>query len=248
MSYSVKLDVYEGPLELLLELVSKERVDPADVSISTITDEYLHAVAGMGDLDLDLATNFLVLAATLLELKSLKLLPARTAADDDLAALLEERDHLLHRLIEYSTFKKISVALAETFAANEQYFCRTAEVPKELLGCPPDPLEGLSAGALAAAARRVLQPKPAPAVDVTHVTRITISVGDAVEMLLRQIEESETTTFRTLCGEVTSRIEVIVRFLALLQMYKDGAVELQQSGPFGEIVVHSRQPLPGRLR
>lgn len=243
MSYSVKLDIYEGPLELLLELVSKERVDPADVSISTITDEYLQVVAAMGDIDLDLATNFLVLAATLLELKSLKLLPSRAAGGEDLAALLEERDHLVHRLIEYSTFKQIAGILTETFAENEGYFCRYAEIPQELLAPSPDPLEGLSAEMLGAAARRLLSPQPAPTVDVSHVTPIKISISDAVAMLLRQIEESDSVSFRTLCRQVSSRIEVIVRFLALLQMYKDQSVELEQQGPFSEIVVRRRRPI-----
>lgn len=243
MSYSVKLDVYEGPLELLLELVSRERVDPADVSISTITDEYLRAVSGLGQLDLDLATNFLVLAATLLELKSLKLLPSRAALDEDVAALLEERDHLIHRLIEYSTFKEVASLLTDAFAANENYFHRTADIPKELLPPDPDPLEGLSPDLLAGAARRVLAPRPAASVDVTHLTPITISVEEAVSFLLAKVEKSSAVTFRDLCREATSRIEVIVRFLALLEMFKDQSIELEQNDPFDEIVVRRRRPL-----
>lgn len=247
MSYSVKLDVYEGPLELLLDLVSKERLDPADVSISTITDEYLRVVAEMGELDLEVATHFLVLAATLLELKSFKLLPSRGAADEDFAALLEERDHLVHRLIEYATFKSVASFLTEAFAANEGYFVRTADIPKELVGPAPDPLEGLSGEMLNSAARRALMPKPSPTVDVSHVTPIRISISDAVSMLLRQIDRTGKVTFRALCEEVSTRIEVIVRFLALLQMFKDQSVELEQDAPFGEIVVRRRQPIPETL-
>jgi segregation and condensation protein A len=242
MTLSVKQDAYEGPLELLLELVSKERLDPADVSISQITDEYLQVVASMGEIDLDLATHFLVLAATLLELKSYKLLPVKEGSDGELTALLEERDHLVHRLIEYATFKQVAGLLSGRFALNEGYFCRTADVPKELIAPDPDPLEGLSAEMLAAAARRALQAKPAPSVDVAHLTPITVSVADAVGMLRRRIEESETVTFRALCRDAASRIEVIVRFLALLEMFKDQSVELDQDGPLGEIVVRHRRP------
>lgn len=244
MSYSIKLDVYEGPLELLLELVLKERVDPAEVSISTITDEYLQVVSSMGEIDLDLATNFLVLAATLLELKSYKLLPSRASAAEDISALLEERDHLVHRLIEYSTFKQVAASLMDALAGNENYFCRVSDVPPDLISRAPDPLEGLSAEMLFGTARRVLEPKSDPSVDVTHVTPVTMSIGEAVIMLQRQIQASETATFRTLCRETTSRIEIIVRFLALLQMFKDESVDLEQIGPFGEIVVRHRQPLP----
>lgn len=242
MTYSVKLPVYEGPLELLLELISKERVDPAEVSISTITDEYLRAVASMGNLDLDLATKFLVLAATLLELKSLKLLPGKTAADEDVAALLEERDHLVHRLIEYSTFKGVAAVLAEAFAANGNYFYRCAQLPEELREPPPDPVGPISAASLAAAARRALSFKPAPVVDTGHVTPITISTAEAVAILVRQIESAGTITFGELCRVAASRVEIVVRFLALLEMHKDQSIELEQEAPFGEILVRHRRP------
>jgi len=244
MTYPVKLENYEGPLELLLELVSKERMDVADVSISVITAEYLRVVSSMGELDLDVATSFLILAATLLELKSFKLLPSRAPGDPDLAALLEERDHLVHRLIEYSTFKQVAELLKSQLAANADFFVRKADVPKELLGPPPDMLEGLSTLMLARSAAKALAPKPNPSVDVTHVTPITVSIGETVAMLVRQIEESGIATFKSLCKSASGRIHVIVRFLALLQMFKDETVELEQKSPFDEIVVRWRRPLP----
>ncbi|MGI8427519.1 MAG: segregation and condensation protein A [Actinomycetota bacterium] len=244
MTYAVKIENYEGPLELLLELVSKERMDVADVSISVITGEYLRVVSGMGELDLDVATSFLILAATLLELKSFKLLPSRPAGDPELAALLEERDHLVHRLIEYSTFKQVAQLFRDRLTKNAGFFIRKADLPKELLGPPPDMLEGLSIDMLGRAAARALTPKPDPTVDVTHVTPITVSIGETVAMLVRQIEQSGVATFKALCRSATGRIHVIVRFLALLEMFKDQKVELEQRNPFDEIVVRWRQPLP----
>jgi len=131
VSFPVHQDVFEGPLDLLLQLVSKERVDVAEVNIATITDDFLRAIEALGSLDLDAASSFLVLAATLLELKSLKLLP-REEADPETAALLEERDRLLQRLVEYATFKGASEALGWALEANEGYFTRTGGVPDEL--------------------------------------------------------------------------------------------------------------------
>ncbi|MGH7425429.1 MAG: segregation and condensation protein A, partial [Candidatus Methylomirabilales bacterium] len=124
MSFPVRLEVFEGPLGLLLHLISRQRLDVAEVSISTITDEYLKAIGELPEMDLEAATAFLVLAATLLELKSLKLLPVACPADPELAALLEERDLLLHRLIEYSAFKRAAGALAELLDENDGYHPR----------------------------------------------------------------------------------------------------------------------------
>lgn len=248
MSYAVRLEVFEGPLDLLLHLVSKERVDVADVSISTITDEYLRAVKQMDEVDLDVASSFLVLAATLLELKSLKLLPRRQEVDPELAALLEERDHLLHRLIEYSTFKQAADAISVLIAANAGHFVRVADLPDELVPRVPDIFEGLTVEKLAAAAAKVLSPKPTVIVDTSHVTPIRVSVREMVDMLADQIQSKRATSFTELCRDVRERIEVIVRFLALLELYKSQSVDLEQQVPFEEIVVRWRQPNIGGQR
>ena len=248
MSYAVRLEVFEGPLDLLLHLVSKERVDVADVSISTITDEYLRAVKEMGEIDLNVASSFLVLAATLLELKSMKLLPKRLDIDPDLAALLEERDHLLHRLIEYATFKQAADVFNQRLVANEGYFVRVADLPTELLPKLPDIFEGLTAETLAAAAARVLAPKPLTIVDTSHVTEIRVSVREMVDMLAEQIQTRRSTSFTELCRDIKERIEVIVRFLALLELFKSQSVDLEQVNPFDDIVIRWRQPNTGGER
>lgn len=243
MTYAVKLDVFEGPLDLLLHLVSKERVNVADVSISSITDEYLRAVKAMGEIDLNLASSFLVMVATLLELKSLKLLPGRVGDDPELAALLEERDHLLHRLIEYATFKEVALQFIDWFGENEGYHPRTAGLPEELVPALPDIFVGLTADKLAVAAAKALAVKPTVSVDAAHITPIRVSVGEIVELLIEEIRLKGRTSFRALCGQAKERLEVIVRFLALLELFKNQSVDLEQKAPFDEIVVRWREPI-----
>lgn len=242
MTYAVRLDVFEGPLDLLLNLVSKERVDVADISISSITDEYLHAVRQLGEIELDAASSFLVLAATLLELKSLKLLPKSSTIDPELAALLEERDHLIHRLIEYSTFKSAAEQLTRMFVGNEGYFSRVADLPEELQPSLPDIFEGLTGAKVAAAAAIALAPRVLERVDISHVTPIRVSVREMVDMLAEEISESGTTSFRRLCMKAAGRIDVIVRFLALLELFKLQSIELEQSKPFEDITIRWRRP------
>lgn len=241
MTYEVRLEVFEGPLDLLLHLVSKERVDVAEVSISTITDEYLRTLKKLEEIDIDVASSFLVLAATLLELKSLKLLPGRLGDDPELAALLEERDHLLHRLIEYSTFKRAAYVVAEGLLAGRGYFPRVADVPEELIASTPDLLEGVGLEEIAAAARRALAPRVSAPVDTSFIAPIRVNVREMIDLLQRQVRARGTTSFGELCREVKTRIEVIVRFLALLELFRLESIELEQPKPFEEIVVRWRE-------
>lgn len=245
MSHAVRLDVFEGPLDLLLHLVSKERVDVAEISISTITDEYLRTLKKMDEFDLETVSSFLLLAATLLELKSLKLLPGGYEDDPELAALLEERDHLIHRLIEYSTFKKVAGVISDGLAQGRGYFPRIADIPEEFLHKAPDLLEGVKVETLMTAASRMFAPRATPAVDVSFIAPIRVSVRETIDLLQEQIRTKRTTSFRDLCNEVSSRIEVIVRFLALLELFRTESVDIEQPQPFDEIVVRWRQPRVG---
>lgn len=242
MTYAVKLDVFEGPLDLLLHLVTKERVDVAEVSISAITDEYLKAVRAMEEIDLEAASSFLVLAATLLELKTIKLLPRRSIQDPELLALLEERDHLVHRLIEYSTFKKVSEALKGMFDSSQGYHSRFSDIPEELVGKAPDLLEGVTIDKLRDLAFQALAPRSEVHIDTSYVAPIRVSVREMIDELAERVRDKRTTSFKELCREVTGRIQVIVRFLALLELYKTQSIDIEQTQPFGEIVVRWRQP------
>lgn len=246
MSYAVKLDVFEGPLDLLLQLVSKERLDVADVSISTITEEYLRAVQELEEIDLDIASRFLILAATLLELKSIKLLPRKAVDDPELAALLEERDHLLHRLIELATFKNAGAVLATQLEAGEGYYTRVADLPPELIPATPDILHGLTVEKLASAAGKAFEPKPLSLVDTSHLTPITISVREMVDLLAELISSRSKISFSELTRQSANKLEVVLRFLALLELFKSQSVDLEQTRPFEEIVIRWRQPRVGR--
>ncbi|HEX2054786.1 MAG TPA: segregation/condensation protein A [Actinomycetota bacterium] len=244
MTYAVKLDVFEGPLDLLLHLVSKERLNVADISISEVTDEYLRASAAMGEVDLETASGFLVLAATLLELKSLKLLPSRTTVDPELKLLLEERDRLLHRLVVYATFKTAASRLGSSLSENSGFHSRSAELPEELAPAAPDVLRNLTPEQLARAAARALTPPEPPKVDISHVTRVTVSLDEMVQRLKARLEREQLSSFRQLCSTARARIEVVTALLAILELFKSQSVELEQDQPFGEISVAWRQTAP----
>lgn len=237
MTYAVKLDVYEGPLDLLLQLVSKERVNVADICIADVTEEFLRAMDQMGEVDLETASSFLVLAATLLELKSLKLLPDRNPADPDIKLLLEERDRLLHRLIVYSSFKEAAANLSLLFNDNAGFHSRIADLPAELIPSAPDLFQGLTPQMLASAAAAALTPAEKPEVDTSHLTPIKVSLPEMVERLRTQIRMAGNSSFRRLCLGASARIEVVVSFLAVLELFKAEVVDLEQIQPFGDIGV-----------
>jgi segregation and condensation protein A len=252
MSFPVHLDVFEGPLDLLLQLVSKDRVDVTEVSICTITDDYLRAIEALGTIELESASSFLVLAATLLELKSARLLP-REEADPETAALLEERDHLLQRLVEYATFKGAAAALSALLEANEGMFNRTGGLPDELRPALPDLLRGVSLDDFLAIARRAFAPRvdPGPGqsiLDTPYIAPIRVSVGEMIELLIDELRRRPATSFRDLCGTGASRLDVVIRFLAVLELVRQSSVEVEQPGPFGEITIRWRQPRLGSER
>lgn len=235
MSYAVKLDVYEGPLDLLLQLISKERLDVADISIASVTEEYLRAVRDMGEVDLETASSFLVLAATLLELKSLKLLPKRSTEDPEIKLLLEERDRLLHRLIVYASFKEMASQLADRLEANAGYFSRAAELPEELIPAAPDPLRDLTGEKLAQAAVRALTPPEEETVDLSHVTPVKVSLEEMIDTLKERMRRQRQSTFRALCSASASRMDVVVSLLAVLELSKHRVIEIDQEEPFADI-------------
>jgi segregation and condensation protein A len=235
VAYEVKLEVFEGPIDLLLHLITRQRVDIYDVSLAQITEEYLAALSGLDGTDLETATGFLVVAATLLELKSARLLPGRTG-DEEEAHLLEERDLLLARLVECSTFREAGAFLARGLEAGSAAHGRAVGLedrfvdlaPKVVLKATPERLGALAALALA--------PRPESEVDVSHVAPIRVTVRDAIlEVAAFLRERPGPAAFRELCSDATERIDVVVRFLALLELFKAGAVDLVQLDRFGDI-------------
>lgn len=239
MAYTVSTPVFEGPFDLLLHLITREQVDLWEVSLSAIVDGYVAALESMrSQLDLDTATEFLLIAAVLLELKARRLLPGEDDADlDEELGLWEERDLLLARLLECKTFKDASGALTRLMDAAGRSWPRVAGLEDRFAGLAPDPLQGMSAERLRDAMRRVLTPKPLPRVGLDHVAPVRVSVADAVAELADELPRVGRISFSRLTAGLVERLEVIVRFLAVLELCKQGRLDLDQAGNFGELHV-----------
>ena len=241
MPYEVSTETFEGPFELLLHLILKQEVDLWEISLSTIVDGYLEELERMEGLDLEVATEFLLIAATLVELKARRLLPGLDEVELDEELLrFEERDLLLARLLECKTFKDAARALEARIRAADQSLPRTVGPEEPFRSMAPDPLESVAPSTLLASAMRALAPKATPRVDTDHVAPIRASVREAVDVVLAALPETAPMTFRELVATEHERLEVIVRFLALLELYKQGLVELEQRATFGDLVVRRR--------
>jgi segregation and condensation protein A len=236
--YEVQTPVFEGPFDLLLHLILREQVDLYELRLAVIVDAYLEHLDRLEGLDLDTATEFLLIAATLVELKAKRLLPGDDDIDlDEELALWEERDLLLARLLECKTFKDAAVALAVLATDAGRSYPRLAGLEDRFLAVAPDLLEGVTAEQLRDACRRATAPKPIPSVDMDHVAPIRLSVTDAVEELLDELPRAGRITFRRLTESLVVKLEVVVRFLAVLELYKQGLVDLDQPGNFGELSI-----------
>jgi segregation and condensation protein A len=238
MPYEVRTPVYEGPFDLLLHLILRSEVELFELSLRTIVDEYLAEMDRMETLDLDVATEFLLIAATLVELKARRLLPDLGDGELDEELLrFEARDLLLARLLECKTFKDAADAVAGLIARADRSLSRTAGPEEPYRSLAPDPLDRVTLGQLAAAARRALSPKPKPVVDTDHVAPVRASVADAVVIVLDRLPVGQAVAFAALVAGASERVEAVVRFLAVLELYKQGAVELDQLETFGTLTV-----------
>ena len=238
MSYEVRTDVFEGPFEVLLRLITDQQVDLYEVRLADIVDGFVAEVEKLEQLDLETSTEFLLIAAVLVELKSRRLLPERTngISEEDLA-LLEERDYLLARLVECTTFSRAGKALFALEQSAARSLPRRSGPDERFDGLAPDLLAGVTAGALAEAAALALAERPSPSVDVEHILVDEVTVAEVVERLAAALPGGPPVTFRELTRAACSRIEVVVHFLGLLELYKQGLVELDQVETFGELVV-----------
>jgi segregation and condensation protein A len=241
--------VYEGPFDLLLHLILAEEVDIHEVSLARIVDAYLVEIERLQQLDLDVATEFLLIAATLVELKARRLLPGPADVDlDEELALWEERDLLLARLLECKTFKDVARRFGALIDATDRSVARRVGPDERFDGLLPDLLAGVTASRLRDAAIAAFTPRPVPRIDLQHVAPIRASVQDAVTDLVATLPGGGRLTFARLTAGITDRIEIIVRFLAVLELFKQGLIELDQAHRFGDIVVewraHAGRPDP----
>jgi segregation and condensation protein A len=238
MAYEVSTPVFEGPFDLLLHLILREQVDIYEVSLAPIVDAYLAHLEQMQSLDLELTTEFLLIAATLVDLKARRLLPGRDDIElDDELALWEERDLLLARLLECKTFKDVALVFARLAGDADRSFPRLTGPEERFAGLLPDLMEGVTAERLRAACVRITNPKPVPMIDLFHVAPVRASVADAVTELVDELPRVGRIGFRRLTSGLVERLEVIVRFLALLELFKQGYVELEQGDRFGDIEI-----------
>jgi len=238
VSVTVTTSVYEGPFDLLLNLILKEEVDLYEVSLSAIVDAYLAELESLQSCDLEAATEFLLIASILVELKTRRLLPTHGRADpDDEFGLWEERDLLLARLLECKTFKDAAVSLKRMVAEASRSRPRRAGLEDRFMHLAPDILDGVTTDQLRAAYMTAMTPRQSVHVDTDTIAPIRISVADAVAELVDELPRSGTVTFRHLTRSLSDRIEIVVWFLAVLELYKQGVVELDQLDSFGDIHV-----------
>ncbi|MBV9660482.1 MAG: segregation/condensation protein A, partial [Acidimicrobiales bacterium] len=228
MPYTVSTPVFEGPFDLLLHLITRQQVDIWEVSLSEIVDDYVATLVEMrAALDLEVATEFLLIASVLLELKARRLLPGRDDVElEEELALWEERDLLLARLLECKTFKDAATALYRTMESAGRSWPRVAGLEEPFAQLVPDVLAGVTADQLRDVMNGLLAPKPGAKLLLDHVAPIRASVGDAVSELVDELPRAGSITFARLTDGLVERLEVIVRFLALLELYKQGAVDL----------------------
>jgi segregation and condensation protein A len=240
VAYEVHTAVFEGPFDLLLHLILDQKVDLFDVRIADIVDAYVAELGHLARLELDVATEFLLIAATLVELKARRLLPDLDDPDlDDELGLWEERDLLLARLLECRTFKDVALGFERRMDLAARSAPRSVGPDERFADLPvPDGLDGVTPARLRDLARAALFVPPAPRVDLGHVTVVRTTVVEAMAEVVTELRRTGRVTYRQLVAGLGERVEMVVRFLAVLELVKQGLVEVDQSaGNFGSIVV-----------
>jgi segregation and condensation protein A len=235
-AFRVRLDNFEGPFDLLLSLISRRQLDVTEVALSQVTDEFIAHLANAG-FDLEQATEFLVVASTLLDLKTARLLPAADVEDEDDLALLEARDLLFARLLQYRAYKLAAAHLGELAATAARRYARSVELEPRFAELLPDVFLGVSPGQLAALATLALTPRPVPTVSVDHVHAPKVSVREQMTILRERLRAAGAATFRSLVADCTSTAEVVGRFLALLELYRDQVIAFDQAAALAELQV-----------
>ena len=249
--FSVHLDNFDGPFDLLLQLISRHKMDVTEVSLSIVTDEFIAFIRGLeasGEgWELDQATEFLVVAATLLDLKAARLLPSGEVEDEEDLALLEARDLLFARLLQYRAFKEIAATFSERILAADKSFPRVVALDPALASLLPEVLIGVGAQRFAAIAERVLTPKVLPVVAVEHLHTPLVSVTEESKRVVEALRHSKSLSFRNLISDADSTPVVVARFLALLDLYRQGVLRFEQVIALGELHIRWTGSLEGEV-
>ncbi|MFD8016066.1 segregation and condensation protein A [Streptomyces sp. NPDC058955] len=236
--FTVRLANFEGPFDLLLQLITKHKLDVTEVALSQVTDEFMAHIRALGpDGDLDQTTEFLVVAATLLDLKAARLLPAAEVEDEADLALLEARDLLFARLLQYRAYKRIAEIFAERWEAEGRRHPRTVGLEPHHAELLPEVVISIGAEGFAKLAVKAMQPKAAPQVYVDHIHAPLVSVQEQARIVTALLRERGTAHFRELVEDAGDTLTVVARFLALLELYREKAVALDQQDPLGDLTV-----------
>ena len=239
--FSLHLENFDGPFDLLLQLISRHKMDITEVALGTVTDEFISYIKQLENSengwDLDKTTEFLVVAATLLDLKAAKLLPSGEVDDESDLALLEARDLLFARLLQYRAFKEIAAIFSERIEREEKSFPRTVALEPHFAQLLPEVLIGVGAQRFAAIANRVLTPKTTPVFSIDHLHRPLVSVAEQAVKVVEMLRKAGRVTFRSLVSDANSTLVVVARFLALLELYREGVVRFEQVISLGELQI-----------
>lgn len=237
-AFEVRLDNFEGPFDLLLNLIAKHKLDITEVSLSTVTDEFIAHVKTAGPhWDLEQTTSFLLVASTLLDLKAARLLPQGDIEDEEDLALLEARDLLFARLLQYRAFKQVAAVLSERLASESRRHPRAVGLEERFAGLLPEVLIGIGLEQFAQLAAKALESKPVLEVSLQHIHANKVSVREQAALVVDRLRRSGTMTFRALCGDSPDRLTTVARFLSLLELFREGAVSFDQVTPLGELTV-----------
>jgi segregation and condensation protein A len=236
--FRVRLANFEGPFDLLLSLIGRRQLDVTEVALSQVTDDFIGYLTAAGDdFDLDQATEFLIVAATLLDLKAARLLPAAEVDDEEDLALLEARDLLFARLLQYRAYKLAANHLKELYRRAGQWFGRQAELEPRFAALNPELQIAVDLHQFAAIAANALKPRPVLMVSLEHIHAPRVSVSEQMVILIQRLSRAGSATFRALVADCESSLEVVARFLGLLELYRDGSVAFDQAEAMSELTV-----------
>ncbi|NQW74531.1 MAG: segregation/condensation protein A [Candidatus Planktophila sp.] len=249
--FSVHLENFDGPFDLLLQLISRHKMDITEISLSLVTDEFIAFIralerSGQG-WKLDQATEFLVVAATLLDLKAARLLPSGEVDDEEDLALLEARDILFARLLQYRAFKEIAATFAARIALADKSFARVVSLEPGLAALLPEVLIGVGAARFGAIAARVLTPKTPALMSVEHLHLPLVSVAEESRVVVAALRRATSLSFRNLITDSDSTLVIVARFLALLDLYRQGVLRFNQVIAMGELQISWTGSLEGEV-
>ncbi|SDK74073.1 condensin subunit ScpA [Lentzea albidocapillata subsp. violacea] len=236
--FRVRLTNFEGPFDLLLQLISQHTLDVTEVALHTVTDDFIAHLRGMGDKwDLDETTEFLVIAATLLDLKAARLLPTGDVEDEDDLALLEARDLLFARLLQYRAYKQVAALFAELEQGAFRRYPRSVSLEPRFEGLLPEVMLGVTPDRFALIAAAAFRPKQKRTLSVDHIHQHRVSIRETADILRAMLIEKGTASFSEIVAECTETMEVVARFLALLELYREKSLAFEQEDPLGPLRV-----------